>query len=52
MKEDTAIKRNIIADKLVKVLNGVLKAEANSASCILTYQPKEPKSIDRLKKIR
>ncbi|MGN0515014.1 MAG: cyclic lactone autoinducer peptide [Lachnospiraceae bacterium] len=41
-----------IAKSMVTVLNKVLKVEANSTSCILAYQPKEPKTLDRFKKTR
>ncbi len=46
------MKKNTTASRLVKVLDTVLKTEANSASCVLAYEPKQPKSIDRFKKIK
>lgn len=46
------MKKNTTASKLVKVLDTVLKTEANSASCVFAYEPKQPKSIDRFKKIK
>lgn len=46
------MKKNTTASKFVKVLDNVLKTEANSASCVLAYEPKQPKSIDRFKKIK
>ena len=45
--------KNMIAAKLItRVLDSVLRNEANSASCIWMYQPKAPKSLDRYKKIK
>ncbi|MDO5403266.1 MAG: cyclic lactone autoinducer peptide, partial [Eubacteriales bacterium] len=35
-----------------KVLNTVLKADANSASCGMIYQPKAPEALSRFKKTR
>lgn len=36
--------------KLVKnTLNKVLSVEANSNSCVLVYQPKVPKSLEKFK---
>ena len=46
------MKKNTTAKTITKVLDAVLKTEANSASCVLAYQPKEPKSLDRFKKIK
>lgn len=37
--------------KVATVLDTVLKVEANSTSCGLIYQPKEPKKMDRFKRI-
>lgn len=39
-----------VSKKVVSVLDAVLKVEANSTSCWLIYQPKEPKKIDRFKR--
>jgi len=40
------------AKKVVKVLDKVLKLEANSTSCLLVYEPKAPASLDRYKKLK
>lgn len=40
---------NKVAKKLTSVLNGVLRAEANTATCVLAYQPKAPKNLKRFK---
>ena len=37
-------------NKVVSILDTVLKVEANSASCIITYEPKAPKELKRFKK--
>lgn len=39
-----------IAKGVVSVLDTFLKVDANSASCIIAYQPKTPKALDRFKK--
>lgn len=41
-----------VAKGTVSVLNAVLRADANSTSCILTYQPKSPKELERFKKTK
>ena len=51
-KGGNSMKKNTTAKRITKVLDAVLKTEANSASCVLAYQPKEPKSLDRFKKIK
>ena len=40
------------AEKIVKVLDTVLKLEANSASCVFAYEPKAPKELERFKKTK
>ena len=40
-----------VSKKVAVVLETVLKVEANSTSCGLIYQPKEPKKMDRFKRI-
>ena len=40
------------AQKVVKVLDTVLKLEANSASCMFAYAPKAPKALERFKKTK
>lgn len=40
------------AKKMVKLLDKVLKIQANSTSCILAYEPKTPAALDRYKKIK
>ena len=39
-----------VSKKVAAVLDTVLKVEANSTSCGLIYQPKEPKKMDRFKR--
>lgn len=34
------------------ILNVILYADANSASCIFTYQPKAPKKLERYRKVK
>lgn len=38
------------AKGIKSVLEMVLRTEANTASCVLMYQPKEPKEIVKYKK--
>lgn len=42
--------KNIMAKGVASALNKVLKVEANTNSCVVVYQPKEPKSLERFKK--
>lgn len=53
-KEDVAMdKKKIskeVAKKMVKILDGSLRTEANSASCIAMYQPKAPESLAKFKR--
>lgn len=42
----------IVAKGTVSVLNTFLHADANSTSCILSYQPKAPKELARYKKTK
>ena len=46
------MKKETVASKIVKVLDKVLITEAKSASCVMTYQSKEPKSLDRFKLVK
>ena len=39
-----------VVNKVVSILDTVLKVEANSASCMITYEPKAPKELKRFKK--
>lgn len=41
-----------VAKGTVSVLNTLLRADANSTSCILAYQPKAPKELARYKKTK
>lgn len=34
------------------ILNAILYADANSASCIFTYQPKAPEKLKRFRKVK
>lgn len=49
MKKKVAM---VVAKKVVTVLDSVLKMEANSTSCCLAYQPKEPKKLEKFKRIK
>lgn len=40
----------IVAKGTVSILNTFLHVDANSTSCILSYQPKAPKELARFKK--
>lgn len=48
------MKREKISKKVAKgvtsSLNSMLRVEANSASCVIAYQPKTPKELARFKK--
>jgi len=47
------VRKRESAKKVVKVLDKVLKLEANSTSCLLVYEPiKAPASLDRYKKLK
>lgn len=41
-----------LAEKMVKALDYVLRAEANSNSCLAAFQPKAPEQLKRFKKVR
>ena len=41
-----------IAKGTVSILNTFLKADANSTSCIITYQPKMPKELEKFRKMK
>lgn len=45
--------KNKLSKKAAKgiagALTGVLKSDANSATCLFSYQPKQPQSIERFK---
>lgn len=47
MKKDRVSKP---AKLVAKALNGVLRAEANSTSCFIVYQPKAPEGLSRFRK--
>lgn len=47
MKKDNA---NKSAKLVVKALNGVLRADANSTACFIAYQPKAPESLSRFRR--
>lgn len=42
--------KNTMAKGVASALNKVLKVEANTNSCVVVYQPKAPKSLERYKK--
>lgn len=39
-----------VAKATTNVLNTLLRVEANSASCVLFYQPKAPKELARFRR--
>lgn len=39
-----------IARGAASVLNSLLHVEANSTSCVVVYQPKAPKELERFRK--
>lgn len=39
-----------IAKKTVKLLDAYLRADANSASCCIVYQPKAPKELENYRR--
>lgn len=48
MKKEKVTKN--VAKGVAKVLNSVLRTEANSTSCLVLCQPKAPKELSRFKK--
>lgn len=42
----------LAAKGTASVLNAFLKADANSASCIIFYQPKAPKELERYRRMK
>ena len=40
----------VIAKKAVKVLDASLRVEANTASCVVLYQPKAPEALTKFKR--
>ena len=40
----------VIAKKAVKVLDASLRVEANTASCVVLYQPKAPDALTKFKR--
>lgn len=41
-----------VAKETVKALNTFLRADANSASCIISYQPKAPKELANFRRTK
>lgn len=41
-----------LAKTVTSLLNASLHVNANSTSCIVIHQPKEPKGLDRFKKVK
>lgn len=48
MKKEQITKN--VARGVVATLNTLLRADANSASCVIAYQPKVPKQLARFRK--
>lgn len=42
----------LVAKGTASALNAFLKADANSASCIVLYQPKAPKELARYRRTK
>lgn len=53
MKGDKSMKdnktSNMVAKGVIHILNGFLRLDANSTSCVVMYQPKQP-DMTRFKK--
>lgn len=47
MKKERITKK--VARGVAATLNTVLRADANSASCVIAYQPKVPKELARFR---
>lgn len=41
-----------VAKGTVSVLNAFLRTDANSASCVIAYQPKAPKELARYRRTK
>lgn len=41
-----------VAKGAVSVLNTFLRIDANSASCVITYQPKAPKELTKFRRMK
>lgn len=41
-----------VAKRTASVLNAVLRADANSTSCCIVYQPKAPKELERFRRTK
>lgn len=41
---------NSVAKRVVKVLDSMLKVEANSTSCVIVFQPKAPKGLEKFRR--
>lgn len=48
MKKDSVVNKS--AKLVVRALNGVLWADANSTACFIAYQPKAPESLSRFRR--
>lgn len=55
-REEEHVNKRKIAESVARgtksILNAFLYADANSASCMLTYQPKAPEKLKRFRKIK
>lgn len=45
-----SVKDKPIAKGVAMLLNNVLSIEANSASCLIAYEPKAPKSLAKFRR--
>lgn len=41
-----------VSKGMVSVLNSFLRADANSTSCAMIYQPKAPKELERFRRTK
>ena len=49
MKRIKTLKTRDLAKSVKNALNTFLRVDANSAACIVAYQPKAPKELSRFK---
>lgn len=50
MKEKKEKISKVVAKGTVSILNSFLRADANSASCCIIYQPKAPKELSKFRR--
>lgn len=45
-----SIKNKTVAKGVTMLLNNILSIEANSASCLIAYEPKAPKGLSKFRR--